>query len=62
MIYTPALTNVDEIVLFKYPKAGYKELIDKSTKDKVLITDMLTANFDYDKSAKLFTAKNLVHI
>jgi len=62
MIYTPALKNVEEIVLFKYPKAGYKELMDRSKTDKVLITDMLTADFDYDKSAKLFTAKNLVHI
>ena len=62
VIQTPAFPNVEEIVLFKYPKAGYKELMDKSKKDKVLITDMLTADFDYNDKAKLFTAKNLVHI
>ena len=62
MIYTPALTNVDEIVLFKYPKGGYKELVDRSKTDKVMIHDMLTADFDYNDGSKLFTAKNLVHI
>ena len=62
MIYTPALKNVEEIVLFKYPKAGYKELMDRSKADKVLITDMLTADFDFNDESKLFTTKNLVHI
>ena len=60
--FTPALTNVDEIVLFKYPKDGYKELEDRSKADKVMIHDMLTADFDFNSSTKLFTAKNLVHI
>jgi len=62
MIYTPALTNVEEIVIFKYPMDGYKELMDRSKVDKVLIHDMLTADFDYNNGSKLFTAKNLVHI
>ena len=60
--FTPALTNVEEIVLFKYPKAGYRELVDRSKTDKVHLHDMLTADFDYNDKAKLFTAKNLVHI
>ena len=62
MIFTPALTNVEDIVLFKYPKDGYKELMDRSKTDKVHLHDMLTADFDYNGSSKLFTAKNLVHI
>jgi len=60
--FTPALTNVEEIVLFKYPKAGYRELVDRSKTDKVHLHDMLTADFDYNNDSKLFTAKNLVHI
>jgi len=55
----PALTGVEEIVIFKYPMAGYRELISKSEKDKVPIHEMLTSTYDYNNGSKLFISKNL---
>jgi len=62
IINTPALTNVEEIVLFKYPKSAFDELIQKPTKDKVFLHELITTDYDYDLGKKLFVTKNLATI
>ena len=62
IIHTPALTGVEEIVLFKYPKDAFDELIQKPTKDKVFLHELIGADYDYDSGKKLFVTKNLATI
>lgn len=52
---------MEEIVLFKYPKESYNELINKSKTDKIDICTLLD-QYDYDEKIKIFKSKNLVHI
>ena len=62
IIHTPALTGVEEIVLFKYPKDAFDELMQKPTKDKVFLHELIGADYDYDSGKKLFVTKNLATI
>ena len=48
----------DEIIVFKYPMDGYKELVSKAMKDKKHIHEHMNT-FDYDQKSKLFIPKNL---
>jgi hypothetical protein len=58
IIYDPVITDMEEIILFKYPMDGYKELIEKSRKDNKPIHEHMNG-FDYNEKSKLFIAKNL---
>ena len=55
-------TNMEEIVIFKYPKEEYLGLVDKASMDKTPIHELIDNDYDYDSGKKLFVTKNLATI
>ena len=54
--------NMEEIVIFKYPKEAYFGLVDKAATDKKPIHELIDKDYDYDSDKKLFVTKNLTMI
>ncbi len=52
-------TGKNEITIFKYGMDEFKEIIDRSEKDKKEPHQMLNDDFEYKEDRKLFVTKNL---
>lgn len=55
-------SNLQEIVLFKYPSGQYRAILEKAATDNRPLHELIGEDYDYNTDKKLFVTKNLVHI